>query len=138
MAISAQVDKAYKAALKARHHAHSPYSRFKVGAALQVAGETEAVGGCNIENASFGGTVCAERVAVFQAIARLGSIQPEFLVVVTNEEKATVPCALCLQVLAEFCSDDMPIYLGNEKSIQKEYRLKDLLPHAFRSFEVKS
>ena len=137
MAISAQVDKAYKAALKARNNAHSPYSRFKVGAALQVAGETEAFGGCNIENASFGGTVCAERVAVFQAVARLGKIKPEFLVVVTNEEKATVPCALCLQVLAEFCSDDMPIYLGNEKSIQKEYRFKDLLPHAFRSFEVK-
>jgi cytidine deaminase len=136
MNLTAVVENAYKAALKARAHSHSPYSRFKVGAALQIQGKTDPVGGCNVENASYGGTVCAERVALWTAVAQFGRIAPEFLVVVTAEDKATVPCALCLQTLAEFCADDFPIYLGNEKAIQAQYRLKDLLPHPFRSFSV--
>jgi len=136
MKLTSAVENAYKAALMARAHSHSPYSRFKVGAALQIQGKTDSVGGCNVENASYGATVCAERVALWTAVAQFGQVAPEFLVVVTAEDKATVPCALCLQALAEFCSDELPIYLGNEKAIQVEYRLKDLLPHPFRSFTV--
>ncbi len=136
MKLTQAVENAYKSALKARLHSHSPYSRFKVGAALQLRGHVPAVGGCNVENASYGGTVCAERVALHAAVAQFGKIEPEFLVVVTDEEKATVPCALCLQTLAEFCADDFKIYLGNERAIQAEYTLKQLLPHPFRSFVV--
>ncbi len=96
----------------------------------------DSIGGTNVENASFGGTICAERSAVVAAIARFGKINTEFLVVVTDEAKATVPCGLCLQVLAEFCSDDMPIYLGNADGILAVRKLKDFLPVAFRVFEA--
>lgn len=130
------VEAALKAALKTRTHSHSPYSGFKVGAALKLKGVDVPVTGTNVENASFGATICAERAAIFRAVAEHGKIKPEFIVVATSEEKATVPCALCLQVMAEFCGDKMPVYLGNEKGIQREIKLLDLLPEPFRSFEA--
>lgn len=136
MKLSKDVQNAYKIALKARTHSHSPYSQFAVGAAVKLQGKPAAVGGCNVENASYGGTVCAERVALHSAVAMNGKISPEFLVVVTGEKKATVPCALCLQTLAEFCADDCVIYLGNEKSLLKKYELRELLPHPFRQFKA--
>lgn len=137
MKVSKEIEKAYKIALKARSNSYSPYSRFKVGAALKVKGQDEAIGGCNIENASFGATICAERVALHAAVSRFGAkIKPEYVIVVTGEEEATVPCALCLQSLAEFCGDGMAIYLGNESELLKKYVLKDLLPMPFRSFET--
>jgi len=135
---SEDIQKAWKAALKARLNAHAPYSRFKVGAALQLEGVPDAVVGCNVENASYGGTICAERVAITQAVARFGKIRPQFLVVVTDEIQSTVPCGLCLQALAEFAGDDLPIHLGNDKGLQKTLLLRDLLPQAFRSFQVKT
>jgi cytidine deaminase len=127
---------AVRAAWAVRAHAHAPYSKFKVGAAVQLKGVATPVVGCNVENASFGATVCAERSAILSAVAAYGKIEPEYIVVATNESKATVPCALCLQVMAEFCSDQMPVYLANEQGPVKTYRLKDLLPHPFRSFAV--
>ncbi len=127
---------AYQVALQARAHSYSPYSKFKVGAALKIRGQGQAIGGCNIENASFGATVCAERSALHAAISQFGPVVPEFLVVVTGEAKATVPCALCLQSLAEFCDDAMPIYLGNERELLLERKFGDFLPYAFRTFAV--
>ncbi len=135
MKVSKAIEAAYKAALKTRNHSHSPYSRFKVGAAVQVKGKSAAITGCNVENASFGATICAERNAIFAAVAEHGKIKPEFIVVVTGEDEATVPCALCLQVLAEFAGDKMPIYLGNEEGIQKSFTLNELLPQPFRAFK---
>lgn len=138
MTLSPAVETAYKAALKTRSHAYSPYSKFKVGAALKLKGEDlPVVTGCNVENASFGATVCAERAAIVRAISQYGVKPFECLVVVTGEDTATVPCALCLQVIAEFADDDLPIYLGNEKGIQSSFRLRDLLPKPFRNFKVK-
>lgn len=131
------VQTALKAALKTRKNSYSPYSKFKVGAALKLHNVEDPVTGTNVENASFGGTICAERAAVLRAVAEHGAIHPEFLVVATDEKKATVPCALCLQVLAEFCDDDMPVYLGNKGGIQRECRFSDLLPEPFRSFKAK-
>ena len=138
MKLSSVVEMAYKKALKARSHSHSPYSRFAVGAAVKLRGHDEIFAGCNVENASYGATICAERVALHAAVAVLGQIRPEFVVVVTAEKKATVPCALCLQTLAEFCKDDFTIYLGNTKGILQRYRLRDLLPKPFRSFKAQS
>jgi len=135
MKLQSDVEKAYREALKARTHSYSPYSKFAVGAALKVRGEEVAVAGCNVENASFGATICAERVALGAAVARKGRLQPEFMVIVTGEEQATVPCALCLQMIAEFCPDDFAIYSANEKAVLKKFLLKDLLPHPFRQFE---
>lgn len=131
-----QVQKAHKDALKARKNSYSPYSRFKVGAAVGLKGVKDAVTGCNVENASFGGTICAERVALTSAVAQHGKIEPEFVLVVTSEKKATVPCALCLQVMAEFLSDDCPVYLANEKEILAKHKFIDLLPHPFRVFKA--
>jgi cytidine deaminase len=130
------VQNAYRAAVKARGHSHSPYSRFPVGSALQIEGESEPIVGCNVENANFCSGICAEQVALVQAVARFGRIKPRFMVIVTGEEEATVPCAQCLQVMAEFCPDDMKVYLGNELGIQKLYALKELLPYPFRSFKA--
>jgi cytidine deaminase len=135
MQVSADVQNAYKAALLARSKAHAPYSKFKVGAALKLKGQPEPVAGCNVENASFGATMCAERSALFGAVSRFGKVAPEFLVIVTGEPGATVPCGLCLQALAEFCADEMDIYLGNESQLIEKRRFKDFLPRAFRSFE---
>ena len=134
MQIAHDVEIAYKAALLSRSHAHAPYSGFKVGAALKIKGQAEPIGGCNVENASFGATMCAERSALFAAVSRFGKPQFEYLVIVTGEAKATVPCGLCLQALAEFCGDEMPVYLGNDKSILEKRAFKDFLPFAFRAF----
>jgi cytidine deaminase len=136
MKVSKDVEKAYQQALKARSHSYSPYSRFAVGAGLKLKNEAEPIGGCNVENASYGGTICAERVVILSAVAAHGKIKPEVLVVVTGEAKATVPCALCLQTIAEFCDDDFAIYLGNEKEILQKYSLRELLPHPFRQFKA--
>jgi homotetrameric cytidine deaminase len=135
MKVSKAVEAALKAALETRQNAHAPYSRFKVGAALQLRGEKNPITGCNVENASFGATLCAERTAIFKAVSEFGKIKPEFIVVATAEKKATVPCALCLQVMAEFCDDKMPVYLGNSEGVQQSYTLSQLLPHAFRAFK---
>lgn len=133
------VEKAYKQALSARKNSHSPYSKFKVGAALQVKGKPDAILGCNVENASFGATMCAERTALFATVAAHGpKIKPEFLVIVTGEPDATVPCGLCLQALAEFCPDKMDVYLGNEEGLIGKKKFSDFLPHAFRAFEKDS
>lgn len=138
MKTNSDVQKAYKIALEARRNSYSPYSKFKVGAALKIKGHAEAVAGCNVENASYGATMCAERTALFSAIAQHGKIKPEYIVIVTGEKNATVPCGLCLQALAEFCPDKMKVYLGNEKEILAEKTFKDFLPHAFRVFEAES
>jgi homotetrameric cytidine deaminase len=122
------LEKAHKAACAARNHSYSPYSRFRVGAALVLAGG-EIVAGCNVENASYGGTICAERTAFSAAVAQFGKIQPSALVLVT--EPQAVPCGLCLQVLAEFCSPDFPIYLGTPKALGPKVQLQDLLPRPF-------
>jgi cytidine deaminase len=78
MKSTSEIYHAFQIALTARMHSHSPYSKFKVGAALKIQGVDVAIGGCNIENASFGATICAERVALHRAIAGHGKIQPEF------------------------------------------------------------
>ncbi len=136
MQIPDNVEKAYKSALLARQNAHAPYSKFKVGATLKISGIGEAIAGCNVENASFGATMCAERSALFSAVCQLGpKISPEFLVIVTGESQATVPCGLCLQALAEFCADDMSVYLANEKEVLAKKTFKDFLPQAFRAFK---
>ncbi len=129
-----RVQEAFTAAVKARENAYAPYSGFKVGAALAVRGLSKLYPGCNVENASYGGTLCAERTAMFSAVAENGKVPFEFCVVVTDTEFATPPCALCLQVFSEFCPPDFPIYLGTVKEgIQKKLLLKELLPIPFNT-----
>jgi len=119
---------AHRAACLARENSYSPYSKFRVGAAL-VLESGAIIGGCNVENASYGGTICAERTAFSRAVATFGSIKPKALVLVTEPE--AVPCGLCLQVMAEFCKGDFPIYLGTPSDIGPMIKLEELLPRPF-------
>lgn len=125
----------WQAACQARLNAHAPYSHFQVGAALKVENAPTPMTGCNVENASFGATICAERNAFFLAVSQ-GSpaFRPEYLVLVTDTETPTVPCAQCLQVLSEFCAPDFPIYLANLEGFQEQVRFGDLLPRPFNQF----
>ncbi|MGN0631829.1 MAG: cytidine deaminase [Ruminococcus sp.] len=118
------------AAMTARANAYAPYSDFKVGAALK--GESGRIyTGCNVENSSFSMTICAERNAVFQAIAA-GERHFRTIAIVggrTDDEaksKPCVPCGACLQVLAEFCGSDFPVLLADGV-----HKLSDFLPNQF-------
>ncbi len=126
-----KLDKAFKIALDARENAYAPYSNFKVGAALGVKNNDKIFPGCNVENASYGGTICAERTAIVSSVAALGKVEYDFCVVVTGSKPASPPCALCLQVFSEFCPPDFPIYLASPAGIEKKMLLKELLPVPF-------
>jgi cytidine deaminase len=116
-------------ARSAREHAYAPYSRFTVGAAvLTAAGEV--FSGCNIENASLGATICAERVAIFRAVAA-GHRDLTALAVIADTPEPVAPCGLCRQVLAEF-SPDCRVIMANTAGRTRLTNLKDLLPLAFR------
>lgn len=118
-----------EAAWGARAHAHAPYSRFQVGAALLL-DSGEVVGGCNVENAAYPVTLCAERGALSAAVAM--GLRPGGLVaavVVTDVADLTPPCGACRQALAEF-ADKLPVLLANRQTRQL-HRLEDLLPHSF-------
>ncbi|MFP4300944.1 MAG: cytidine deaminase [Spirochaetaceae bacterium] len=129
-----QIQEALEGALEARRHAYVPYSNFPVGAAAKVAGKAEIVYGCNVENASFGATVCAERNAIFTAVAKYGRVAFDFLMVLTEANPPAVPCALCLQVMAEFCDPKMPIHLATPEGVQRTLLLEELLPEPFTAF----
>lgn len=117
-----------QAARKARLCAHAPYSKFLVGAALLTA-EGRIIAGCNVENASYGLTICAERVAAFAAIAE-GHRRFAAIAVVVDTERLTPPCGACRQVLWELCGN-VPVILGNLHDGSARFMLADLLPHAF-------
>lgn len=122
------LQQAHRAAAAARENSYSPYSNFRVGAALVLEGG-QIVSGCNVENASYGGTLCAERTAFAAAVAQFGKLRPAALVLVTDPQ--AVPCGLCLQVMAEFCAPDFPVYLGTPGALGPKVLLKDLLPRPF-------
>jgi cytidine deaminase len=112
-------------------NSYSPYSKFPVGAAL-LTKDGQIFSGCNVENASYGLTLCAERTAVAAAVAA-GRRQFKALAIVGGRGKAIPPCGACLQVLAEFCPKNFPIHLASlDKPHQaKHLKLSDLLPKAF-------
>ena len=116
------------AALAAREHAHAPYSRFRVGAAVQDE-QGRVHTGCNIENATYGLTVCAERVAVWKAMSE-GARQFRRIAVATDTDLLTPPCGACRQILWEFCGD-IEVALVNTRGASETLRLKDLFPRAF-------
>jgi cytidine deaminase len=120
------------AARRARSRAHAPYSRFTVGAAvLDERGRIHA--GCNVENTSYGLTVCAERNAVAAAVVA-GARRIVAVAVVTGADPAAPPCGACRQVLAEFGDEDLPVLLAPPRAALpiERWRLGALLPRAFR------
>lgn len=122
-----------KEAFSAREMSYSPYSKFKVGAAL-LSVDGEIFSGCNIENAAFTPTNCAERTALFKAVSQ-GVKNFSAIAVVggfENSSEYCYPCGVCRQVLQEFCSSkDFTIIIAKNENEYKEYKLKDLLPHGF-------
>ncbi len=115
-------------ARKARENAYAPYSNFKVGAAL-LTKSGKVVTGCNVENSSYGASMCAERVAVFKAISE-GEKEFAEIAVITDAEEPAMPCGMCRQVLAEF-SPRIKVYAANLRGKVIETTLDKLLPYAF-------
>jgi len=126
--MDAVTDPLQAAALAVREKAHAPYSKFRVGAALEDAGGHVHTG-CNIENATYGLTLCAERVAVFKAISE-GARAFRRIAVAADTETLTPPCGACRQILWEFCGD-IEIVLLNPRGKSETLRLKELFPRAF-------
>ncbi len=133
----ALLKEAVAAALAARENAYAPYSHFQVGAAVLSEESGMLYAGCNVENSSYGATICAERNAVLQAVAAEGRVGIALLVVVSDDSPPAAPCALCLQVLAEFARPETAVYLVDTAYAQgkagehRVYRFDDLLPHPF-------
>jgi cytidine deaminase len=113
-----------------REMAYAPYSNFKVGAAVETEGG-DVYTGCNIESASYGLTVCAERVAIWKGISR-GEKRFGRIAVVVDTEELTPPCGVCRQIIWEFCGD-VPVILANLQGKTETVMMSELLPRAFDS-----
>lgn len=118
------------AAIAARSHSHSPYSRFAVGAAVETA-SGEIFGGANVENRSFGVTICAERSA-FAAAVSAGHRRFRAVAVVTSTSPPSPPCGLCRETMTEFCAPETPIGLFNLAGDRRVVSLGELFPEPFR------
>ena len=124
----ASVGKLVAAARAARQHAVADFSGFKVGAALET-DTGEIITGCNIENATYGLTVCAERVAIFKALSE-GTRSFSRIAVVADTASPTPPCGACRQIIWEFCGD-IEVVLANLTGVSATLQMKDLLPMPF-------
>lgn len=132
-----QPEKLMDLAVEAMGHSYSPYSGFKVGAALLCADGTVYTG-CNIENASFSPTICAERTAIFKAVYDGKRVFSAIAVCGGRDGAATgafPPCGVCRQVMREFCSDDFAVYLMDGRGGIQALTLSQLLPHSFSAVE---
>ena len=117
-----------ESAKQVRELAYAPYSNFRVGAAVRTKGG-KIFTGCNVESASYGLTVCAERVAIWKAVSE-GEKEFEQIAVVADTQELTPPCGVCRQILWEFCGH-MPVTFANLKGDVETVQMKDLLPRAF-------
>ena len=117
-----------EAAIAVRENAYAPFSSFKVGSAIEME-DGEVIDGCNVESASYGLTVCAERVAIWKAISE-GKRKIKHIAVVADTEELTPPCGVCRQIIWEF-GGDIPVTMANLKGKTETVQMKDLLPRAF-------
>lgn len=117
-----------EAAKNVREKAYAPYSNFRVGAAIRTK-EGKIYTGCNVESASYGLTVCAERVAIWKAVSE-GEQYFEEIAVVADTQELTPPCGVCRQIIWEFCGD-VPVVFANLKGDSETVQMSALLPRAF-------
>jgi cytidine deaminase len=117
-----------EAAKQARENAHAPYSNFRVGAALRSS-SGRIFGGCNVENATYGLTMCAERVAIFKAVSE-GERGFRAIAVITDTDALTPPCGACRQLIWEFCGD-IPVSMANLKGKLEVVQMRELFPRPF-------
>ena len=127
-------DRLIAAATEAQRNAYAPYSKYPVGAAVETS-DGRVFAGCNVENASSGLTICAERVAVGAAVSA-GARDIKSVVVVTNSDPPAAPCGACRQVLAEFGSEIAILAVGSGGS--REWKISELLPDSFGSGDLES
>jgi cytidine deaminase len=127
--ISAKTTSLVLKASQVLRKSYSPYSKYSVGAAI-LAGNGKIYTGTNVENSSYGATICAERSAICAAISD-GAKDVREVVVVTKAASPWPPCGICLQVMAEFMKPTGIVHLANGRGIQKSFTLKELLPQAF-------
>ncbi len=120
----------YQMAVDYASRAYAPFSKYLVGAALKTS-TGELFGGCNVENSSYGGTICAERTAILKAVSEGHREFPEILVF-TDSEDPWPPCALCQQTMAEFMSPESLVHLANKKGVQKTLKYKEINPYPFK------
>ena len=127
-------DKLINEALEAQKNAYAPYSKFKVGAAILT--ETGNVyKGCNVENASLGASICAERNAATTAIAKEGKVRFKAIAIASTSDEPAPPCGICRQFLSEFTDTEAPVYLVSAKSGKtKEFSFGKLMPESFTEF----
>ena len=121
-------DELISKAYEAMKNSYAPYSKFNVGA-VALCGEKIYIG-CNIENASFGATICAERCAIFKAVSD-GCTKIDKIVIVCSTHDFAYPCGICRQVMTEFMDENGIIVVTNDKEI-REYKLSDLMTESFR------
>ena len=119
----------YRQAVEMIPLAYAPFSKFKVGAAL-LGKDGKVYTGVNVENSSFGGTICAERTAFVKAISE-GCMEFEAIAVVSSDGEAW-PCGICRQFMKEFCEDDFKIITGNYEDSLRVYTMEEILPEGFR------
>jgi cytidine deaminase len=126
---AAVIDDLKRQARDAARHAYAPYSSFPVGAAVLV-DDGRIHAGANVENASYGLAMCAERTAIFQAVAR-GARRIRAVAVYTPTKTATTPCGACRQVIAEFGADVLVVCFADGAAAEQRYSIDELLPQAF-------
>ena len=115
-------------------NAFAPFSKFKVGAAIRTE-KGNVYRGCNVENASLGGTICAERGAAMASVASEGYGRFKAIAIASGSDDPAPPCAICRQFLAQFTDPDVPVYLISVKSgVLKKFRFGVLMPYAFTEF----
>lgn len=119
----------YQAAVTVMQNSHSPYSHFKVGCALRTKNQ-EIFMGTNVENASYGGTICAERVAIFNAVSK-GQKEIQELLIITDTDEPASPCGFCRQVMSEFMDPEAIITTSNLQKKFRKFLLSELLPYSF-------
>lgn len=111
-------------------NAYAPYSHFLIGSSI-LDSKGKIFSGCNVENSSYGGTVCAERVAIWKGVSESMKLPIKSVVVVSSEKDQWPPCGMCRQVLAEFCTADTVVFFGNNKKEFRKMTFGELLPEAF-------
>lgn len=122
--------KLFDLACLAQKKAHAPYSGAFIGAAVLMS-DGQIFSGCNVENASYGGTVCAERVAIFKAISEGAKKEIKEILVVSDADKPWPPCGFCRQVIAEFATDQSLIHTANLQGKLKTFGFAEIFPEAF-------
>ncbi len=128
-----EIKKMYEIAHEYQQRSYSPYSKYKVGCCVKDS-NGKFYGGCNIENASYSPTICAERTAISKMVSEGNQLIDTILI--TGDSEFTYPCGVCRQVISEFSDENTKIIIAKNENEYREYKIKDLLPHGFNGDDI--